>query len=82
MSYLRTFFNEKNLPSRTFDITAEDGTFHMVDSEVVIETILMAPRSEQIEIGNVIRKIDFANGDVHHFLEHLASALVASYVSS
>ena len=28
------------------------------------------------KIGDIIRKIDFHNGDVYHFLTHLAGALV------
>lgn len=77
--YLDTFFAEKNLSARTYEITAPDGVLHLVDSGVVIEAIKGASPREQEGIANILRRIDFANGDVHHFLEHLAHGLVANF---
>lgn len=74
--YLKTFFEEKELPSASWDIVALDGTCHMIDTEVVIEHIWTCNDREMTEVANVIRKIDFANGDVNHFLKHLAHAIV------
>ena len=73
--YLRTFFAEKDLPEMLFEVTAPGGTVNTISNVCVIEHIATAPRHEQEKIGNVIRKIDFANGNVNHFLEHLAGAL-------
>ncbi len=74
--YLKTFFTEKNLPLANWELQAENGTVHLISNEVVIESILAAGRDEQTQIANVIRKIDFQNGDVNHFLKHLAGALI------
>lgn len=74
--YLKTFFAEKNLPEVTFELIAKDGMTHYMPNEVVIEHIMIAPASEQEKIATVIRKIDFANGDVNDFLKHLAGALI------
>jgi hypothetical protein len=74
--YLKTFFTEKNLPLANWELQAENGTVHLISNEVVIESILAAGRDEQTQIGNVIRKIDFMNGDVNDFLRHLAGALI------
>ena len=30
---------------------------------------------ERLKVENILRQIDFANGDVHHFLQHLAGAM-------
>jgi len=76
--YLKTFFAEKNLPAVEWEIDAADGTANFISSEIVIEHIAIAPPAEQAEIANVIRKIDYANGDVNHFLRHLAGALAVS----
>jgi len=76
MRYLTTFFNEKNLPLENWELDDNDGVTHWISNEVVIEHIHAAPRSEQEQIANVIRKIDFANGNVNHFLKHLAGALI------
>lgn len=74
--YLKTFFAEKDLPFAQWELVAQDGTTHIINNEVVIEAIGGAPRSEQEAIGNMIRKIDFVNGNVNDYLKHLAGALI------
>jgi len=74
--YLRVFFEEKDLPYADWDITSTDGTWNSISNEFVIEMIHVAPRSEQEGIANMIRKIDFLNGNVNDYLKHLAHALV------
>lgn len=76
MKYLKTFFDEKNLPLQDWELVDQDGVTHWISNEVVIEHIHAAPRHEQTAIANTIRKIDFMNGDVNHFLRHLAGALI------
>lgn len=74
--YLRTYFAEKQLPEVTFEVESPNGTLNLIPNEVVIEHILRSTSNDEINaITNVIRKIDFANGDVNHFLKHLAGAL-------
>jgi hypothetical protein len=73
--YLQMFFKEKDLPVHNFTVKAKDGTNHFIDSDVVIEHIMIAPPNEQAQIAKVIRKIDLANGNVMDFLKHLAGAL-------
>lgn len=77
--YLETFFEEKQLPEESWEIVAEDGTPHFIDTEVVKEAILNCGSQEQKKIADVIRKIDFQNGNVNDFLKHLAKGLVNNY---
>ena len=77
--YLKTFFEEKNLPHVCWNIEAPNGVMHSIDNEVVIEHISTCNNREMTDIADVIRKIDFANGDVNHFLKHLAHAIVSNY---
>ena len=77
--YLRTFFKEKELPSVNWEIEAPDGMLHHISNDVVIEHIWTCNDQEMTEVANVIRKIDFANGNVNHFLKHLAHAIVENY---
>jgi hypothetical protein len=77
-TYLTRFFAEKDLSERTYEVASSDGTPNFIPSTIVIEAIFSSPLAEQKKIGDVIRKIDFANGDVHHFLNHLAGALAIS----
>ena len=80
MSYLKTFFAEKNLSERTYNLTSErDGAFHVIPSEMVIEMIHTTEGKERKFIEDTLRKIDFANGDVHHFLTHLAQQIANNY---
>jgi hypothetical protein len=76
--YLETFFEEKNLPFESWEIEA-DGVTHFIDSDVVVEAVLNCPTEEQKKIAEVIRQIDFKNGNVNDFLKHLAKGLVANY---
>jgi len=77
--YLHTFFEEKKLPSVSWELQDNEGTTHFIDSDFVDEAIFNAPQHEQKGIGDMIRKIDFANGDVNDYLKHLAQALVNNY---
>jgi len=76
ISYLETFFEEKDLDEETWELTDKTGMFHIIGTAVVLEHIGIAPTHEQEAIANVIRRIDFANGNVNDFLKHLAGALI------
>jgi hypothetical protein len=78
-TYISNFFAEKDLDERTYEATAADGTVHLIPTGCVIEAIMRAPEGEQSQIAKVLRQIDFKNGNVHHFLNHLAGALAARY---
>lgn len=74
--YLETFFEEKQLTPQSWEIEGNDGQTHFIDSEVVIEAIMGASTGEQEGIANMIRRIDFANGNIQDYLKHLATGLV------
>ena len=76
IQYLKTFFEEKKLPDVTWELVDNQGMTHIISNEVVIEAIDNAPKHEQEGIANMIRRIDFANGDVNDYLKHLAGALI------
>lgn len=77
-AYFDRFFEEKEIPFTTWEIEAGD-TVHLLDSEVVIEAIKGTRGDEAKKIQATLRKIDFHNGDVLHFLRHLAGALAHGY---
>lgn len=74
--WFKTFLEEKSLPYESWDFMSGNGTFNIIDSDVVIEHIKIAPDREQKQIKEMIVKIDFANGDINRFFHHLAGALV------
>ena len=75
MTFFQTFFDEKDLVSKTYEVESPNGSINLIPSEVVIERIKNTKGEEAKKIETMLRKIDFMNGDVHHFLNHLAGAL-------
>jgi hypothetical protein len=80
--YLKTFFEEKEIPFQIFTITDKNNNVHFIDTNVVIENILSTSSTEQTQIATVLRKIDFKNGDVNHFLKYLAYGMVKQYLTA
>lgn len=76
MTMIERFFDEKDLTPRTYTIE-HDGLSHIISSDTVIELIHTAPSNEQEKIASILRQIDYRNGDVHHFLEHLATGYIS-----
>jgi hypothetical protein len=77
-TYLELFFEEKEIKFEAWEIEAHDE-IHFIDTDFVIELIKGAPPQEQEQIANQLRKIDFVNGNVNHFLKFLAEAYVKNY---
>lgn len=73
--YLKLFFAEKDLAFESWEIE-HNGMMHFIDTDVVIEAIHNAPASEQEQVANTLRKIDFVNGNVNNFLKFLAEAFI------
>ena len=78
-SWFDMFFKEKRIPSKVFDVTDRQGVTHSIPNEVVIEAIKQTRGSEKKKIEETLRMIDFKNGDVNHYLAHLAKGLAESY---
>lgn len=72
--YLRDFFAEKDIAEVTFEVAGDSGVNH-IPNAVVVEHIAKVDAAEAGKLAGVLRRIDFANGDVNHFLAHLAQAL-------
>ena len=77
VKYLDLFFEEKDIVFTIFEIEKDDMT-HFVESDFVIELIKNASEQEQRSIVHQLRRIDFANADVLHFLKFLANAYIQS----
>lgn len=73
--YLVTLFDEKNISLETsIEVQGASGTNFMTLQNVV-DAIVIAPKHEQRKIKDILVQIDFKNGDVLHFMKHLANAL-------
>lgn len=82
MKYLEAFFEEKDIDrERIFEHTV-DGVMVIVECGAVIDGIFATGHEEQVQIANTLRAIDFRNGDVYHYLNHLAGALAQMQAKS
>jgi len=74
--YLYKLLEEKGIElEETFDIEA-NGNLNIFQYGVIVEAILSTSIKEQQSIRNMLIRIDFKNGDIKHYLRHLAQALV------
>lgn len=79
MDYLTTFFQEKQLDDQLYSVPGRNGIEHLITTEVIVELILSTKGTEREKIANIIRHIDFANGNHHHFFQHLARGYVETH---
>ena len=75
MTYFETFFAEKDLTEKVYTVTSANGTPNIIPSSVVIEAVKRTKGEEAQKIEAILREIDFLNGNIHHFLQHLAQGL-------
>lgn len=74
-NWIDTFINEKGLDTETiFTVEGASGPNH-IPLGCVVEAIKSTSKREQDQIKTTIVKIDFMNGNVNHFFNHLAKAL-------
>ena len=74
-TWLDTFIEEKGIDlERTFEVEGAGG-LNIIPLGCVVEAIKQTCKAEQAKIKSTIVKIDFMNGDVCHFFNHLAKAL-------
>ena len=77
MTFFETFFSEKDLTDEVYTVTSANGTPNIIPSSVVIEAVKRTKGEEAQKIEAILRKLDLANGNIHHFLKHLAQALAS-----
>ena len=73
--YLTILFSEKGISLDTsIEVNGNSGTNYMT-VETVLENILITTKEERKQIKDILVKIDFANGDILHFIKHLSKAI-------
>ena len=74
-TWLATLISEKGVDvEQVLEVQGESGT-NFIPVECVLEAIRGASPAEQQGIKKTLVMIDFKNGDVLHFIRHLAQAL-------
>ena len=75
-AYLEKFFEEKDLPFKQFAINHNLQT-NIISTETVIDFLINSlDEATQGKVKDKLIKIDFANADVNHFLEHCAKGII------
>jgi hypothetical protein len=74
--WLDTFLSEKGIDLEDrFTVQGPEWGENDMAYEHVVDAIKRAPAHEQAGIKDMLVKIDFKNGDVRHYLRHLAQAI-------
>lgn len=76
-NYFETFFEEKKLGNRIYEVTSPNGTVNFIETNAVIERIKLTKGLEAQKIEEILTIIDYKNGDIHHFLEYLAQEMAS-----
>lgn len=76
---MKRFFEEKEIAFKLYEIEDKNGFTHIFDTTVLIDRMLNTSIKEQQQIAKILRKIDFKNGSVQHFLNYLAQAMVKKW---
>ena len=72
--YLRDFFLEKDVPDELFEVEGESGV-NFIPNACVVEAMIGISENDLEAVSDVLRRIDVVNGNVNHFLKHLAKGL-------
>lgn len=74
-TWLDTFISEKGInPEQYIEVEGPGGTNHM-PVQIVLDAMKSTTDAEKRKIKHTIVAIDFRNGDVLHFIKHLAQAI-------
>ena len=74
-NYLHNLLGENNIDLKTtLSVNGASGS-NVIPVGVVVEYILITTKAEQRSIRDVLVAIDYKNGDIMHFIKHLALAI-------
>ena len=78
--WIDTFINEKGLDrEHVFEKTSPNGTVNLISLGRLIEAIRGTELLGLHTIRDTLVRIDFKNGDVMHYFDHLAGTLAIDF---
>lgn len=77
-SFFRIMLEEKGLDDELIEVEHED-TIHKIGIDLLIDLMESVEPQDQKKIEETMRKIDFLNGDMMHYLNHLATGYVVTH---
>ena len=76
--FITRFFEEKGLDNQVYEVKSLNGTHNILCTDDVVWALKQASGTERQSIERVLRELDRRNGDVHHFLKHMAQGVAIS----
>lgn len=77
-AYLARFFDEKELDTVMFHYAEGNKMLQITNYDVIFRLLNSDEKDMLKQAEDIIRKIDFKNGDINHFLEHMGKAIADS----
>ena len=75
-TWLNTFIDEKQINrEQVLEVKGPVYGMNYIPVQCVLDLILTTAKEEQRAIKDMMVKIDFVNGDIVHYLKHLAQAI-------
>lgn len=74
--YFKDFFEEKTSIDDSFTVIDKKGTTHVFDKQMVLAEILNMSKGTKKMVRRKFTQIDYANGDINHFIKYLLKGLV------
>ena len=74
--FFDVFLEEKKVPFKVFRLKDKNDNIYVIENDFIIQLIKSEPKEEQKKIEKVLKEIDFRNGDVNDYLEHLAQCYI------
>ena len=75
-SFFHTMLEEKGLLDEVLTVN-KNGKVHIIEMSFLIEGMEKTNKTEQKDIEKYMRYIDFKNGDMMHFMNHLAECYIS-----
>lgn len=79
-TFFRTMMEEKELENEVINVNMH-GKHHFIEMPVLINAMENSSSEEQEIIEKTMRAIDFQNGDMMHFINHLAKSYISQTYS-
>lgn len=73
--WLETLLDEKGIDRKTYLEVEGNSGLNIIPVQVMVDAIAAAPTHERKAIKNNLIRIDFCNGNVLDYIQHLAQAI-------
>ena len=77
-TFVRIMLEEKGLMEKDFEVN-DFEYYHIIEMETLVLFIESLPKEMYNQVKNMLSMIDFKNGNIMHYMEHLAKGYVKQY---